>query len=412
MEDEEVTPKLASNSSGMWALDGQAVHAALTTAWDEALRSGRVEGALDIAPPVESDTSTSDPNAGEPAVVFPRLGRVTAMTRVFEDSLVTHADDGRSHGFFLMVRGRLVNPDDEKLLLHDPQFGAFNRSQFIVHADGLDAELLADRESLRRDTPMTRELAVLQVALYRVARNAVEDQAAREEEAARPESRLPVRSRELFRDPMAALFARAETRPTSIDLDNPVIDRRALGVTAAVARLEEETGHLQVNSAHPFYQVVEEQAGGGKKGAAVMRAFELFAVAERLTEGFLHGRGLPEEQVNDIMDWRDKLLRSLALGYGENPDDAILELRTASHAGDKRFENAIAFVFELMGFHATRDGGVWRERYRRRCSRGSGPPHVHCGSKGGVRDPFGTFQLRLHPRRATVIELTERRTRL
>jgi len=87
-----------------------------------------------------------------------------------------------------------------------------------------------------------------------------------------------------------------------------------------------------------------------------MRAFDLFAVAERLTEGFLYGRGLPEDQVLDILEWRDKLFRSLALGYGRNADDAILELRASSVGGKARFENAIAEVFKLMGFTAVRDG--------------------------------------------------------
>jgi len=255
-----------------------------------------------------------------------------------------------------MVRGRLVNPDDDKLFLHDPSFGTFYRSQFIIQANGIDAELLADRESLRRDTPMTRELQVLQTALYRAARIAVTKNDEVKASTTKPESRLPVRSRELFRDPMAALFSRSDVKPTSIDLDEPRIDRKTLGESAPLSRLEGATGHLQVNSAHPFYRVVEDQAGGGKKGAAVMRAFDLFAVAERLTEGFLYGRGLPEDQVLDILEWRDKLFRSLALGYGRNADDAILELRASSVGGKARFENAIAEVFKLMGFTAVRDG--------------------------------------------------------
>lgn len=358
VEDVEVHPKLASNASTTWALSETAILEALKNAWAEAIAESRVSGEIDFNPaPLDPDGyEAAEPNAEEPAVVFPNIGRVTATVRIFEDSLPSQKDEGRSHGFFLMVRGRLVNPDDDKLFLHDPSFGTFYRSQFIIQANGIDTELLADRESLRRDTDMTRELQVLQTALYRAARVAVTKGDEVKANTAKPESRLPVRSRELFRDPMAALFSRSEVKPTSIDLDEPKIDRKTLGESEPLSRLEGTTGHLQVNSAHPFYRVVETQAGGGKKGAAVMRAFDLFAVAERLTEGFLYGRGLPEDQVLDILEWRDKLFRSLALGYGRNADDAILELRTSSVGGKARFENAIAEVFKLMGFSATRDG--------------------------------------------------------
>lgn len=358
VEDNEVHPKLASNASTTWALSEETVQGALQTAWAEAKADGRVSGDIDFNPaPLDPDGyEVKEPNADEPAVVFPNIGRVTATVRLFEDSLPAQKDEGRSHGFFLMVRGRLVNPDDDKLFLHDPSFATFYRSQFIIQANGIDAELLADRESLRRDTEMTRELQALQTALYRAARGAVTKNDEVKANTTKVESRLPVRSRELFRDPMAALFSRSDVKPTSIDLDEPKVDRKTLGESAPLSRLEGATGHLQVNSSHPFYRVVENQAGGGKKGAAVMRAFDLFAVAERLTEGFLYGRGISEDQVFDILEWRDKLFRSLALGYERNADDAILELRASSVGGKARFENAIAEVFKLMGFTAARDG--------------------------------------------------------
>lgn len=358
VEDIEVHPKLASNASTIWALDEKAICETLKTTWLEAKSGGQVSGEINFAPEPLDPTGyeANEPNAGEPAVVFPHIGRVTATVRLFEDSLPSQKNEGRSHGFFLMVRGRLVNSDDDKLFLHDPSFATFYRSQFIIQANGIDAEVLADREGLRRDTEMTRELQVFQTALYRAARKAVTRNDEVKASTAKPESRLPVRSRELFRDPMAALFSRSDEKPTSIDLDEPRIDRKTLGESAPLSRLEGTTGHLQVNSTHPFYQAVEEQAGGGKKGAAVMRAFDLFAVAERLTEGFLYGRGIPEDQVGDILEWRDRLFRSLALGYGRNADDAILELRAASVGGSSRFEDAVAEVFKLMGFTAVRDG--------------------------------------------------------
>ena len=331
----------------------------LKTAWGEALAARKVAGELDFAPPEPKpeEADPDDPALSEPAVSFPALGRVSATVRIFEDSLAQKGEDeGRSYGFFVSVRGRLVNPDDDKLLLHDPSFGTFYRSQYQVRADGMDADLLADRESLRRDTPLTRELRVLQTALYRATRVEVEKNDEIKDKAERPESRLPARSRELFRDPLAALLARAESTPGPVDYDEPVIDRVQLGPDNPLADVDMSNGHLRVNRGHPFYKAIETQAGSGKKAASTMRAFDLVAVAERLTEGFLYGRGVADDQVADLMAWRDKLLRSLAATYERNPDDAILELRAASVPGGDRFEIAITELFNLMGFQASRHG--------------------------------------------------------
>lgn len=358
VEDREVTTKLASNASATWSLDEPKLHDTLESAWTDAAAQKKVTGTLDFNPSQEeAELEADDPQAGEPAIVFPTLGRVTATVRLFEGSLAAKGDDdGRSYGFFLMVRGRLVNPDDDKLLLNDPSFGTFYRSQFQIFADGVDADLLADRESLRRDTPMSRELQVLQVALYRAARAEVESQDNVKQNAERPESRLPVRSRELFRDPFEALLLRSKEDVGTIDIDEPVVDRVALGEARQIAEVDPSNGHLQVNRTHPFYKAIETQAGGGRKAAATMRAVDLFAVSERLTEGFLYGRGLPEEQILDLLAWRDKLFRSLAVTYNRNPDDAVLELRASSVTGGDRFEVAITALFNLMGFQASQHG--------------------------------------------------------
>jgi hypothetical protein len=360
VEDKEITPRLASNALTTWDLAEPKLKTSLLTAWKEGVAQKKVFGDLKFEPATEPDpkaADSGDPASYSAAVVFPTMGRVTATVRLFQDSLATKSiEDGRSFGFFLMVRGRLVNPDDEKLFLNDPSFGTFYRSQFQILADGMDADLLADRESLRRDTAMTRELQILQVALYRAARTEVESQDDVKNSAERPESRLPVRSRELFRDPMTALLSRSSEEVGPVDYDEPVIERVVLGEGRPLAEIDPANGHLQVNRSHPFYKVIETQAGGGKKAAATMRAVDLFAVSERLTEGFLYGRGVAEDQIIDLLDWRDKLFRSLAVTYDRNPDDAVLELRASSIPGGDRFELAITNIFNLMGFKATQHG--------------------------------------------------------
>lgn len=363
VDDEEVESRIEKNSALMWDLGESKVEESIKGQWDRAASKGAVAGVLQFPEPAVSQAAATEGNPGAPVPVveFPNLGSVSAVVRIFDEALVVTRPEERSYGFFVMVRGRLVNPDDEKLFLNDPSYSAFYRSQFVICADKLDEELLADRESLRRDTPMARELSVLQKSLYLAARAEIDSRESDRTEADRLVSRLPVHSRELFRDPMSALFSRSDQQPTSDNLDDPVIERMNLGEDAPLSKVQDGSGHLIVNVGHPFYSAIQEQAGGGKRAASVMKAIDLLAISERLTEGFLFGRALPDAHVRDIVSWRDRLMRQLAFGYQQNPDDVILELKTASYDGDRRFEDAVTEMFRLMGFSATRDGASGRK---------------------------------------------------
>ncbi len=57
-------------------------------------------------------------------------------------------DLGRSHGFFVIVRGRLVNENDDRLGLHDLSHQTFNRFQAIITADDLDQVITAQRDGV------------------------------------------------------------------------------------------------------------------------------------------------------------------------------------------------------------------------------------------------------------------------
>lgn len=359
VEDQRVVSSLEAKAAQTWLLDEEALRESVAGAWADAKAKGHVDGYIDLDPPAPpaDEQDTDDLALEDPAWTFPTLGRVTAKVRLFEDSLARYGDDeGRSFGFFLRVRDRLVNADDDKLLLNDPSFGTFYRSQYQIRADGLDDELLADRESLRRDTPMTAELRVLQVALYRAARAEIDREDAVRAKAERPESRLPTDSRELFRDPVMALLARSEKPSGAVNLNEPVIVRKELGDGSRLAELNPEDGHFHVNRTHPFYQAIAAQVGGGRKAEQILRGLDLFAVSERLTEGFLYTRGVADEQVADLFEWRDRLFRTLGLQYGRNPEDIILEVKAASIEGKARFEVALADLFTLMGYRASRHG--------------------------------------------------------
>lgn len=86
-------------------------------------------------------------------VLIPELGPIWGTSQLFEDPLPGGKAEvwGRSHGFFVMVRGRLINLHDELFGLEALSHGAFSRFRMEVHADGLDEYLRATREAVSED---------------------------------------------------------------------------------------------------------------------------------------------------------------------------------------------------------------------------------------------------------------------
>src|SRR5690606_27247900 len=125
-----------------------------------------------------------------------------ATIRLFDRSLKGTAADNvaRSYGFFVRVRGRLINPEDGLFHLKPPSYGTYYSSQFIIDADGLDASLLADRERID-ESAIAREFQQLQHFLYLEARDAIQEHHKETDATAATRSILPLSNRTLFREP-------------------------------------------------------------------------------------------------------------------------------------------------------------------------------------------------------------------
>lgn len=352
LNDQEVRPKLDNAASVEWDASEPKLQEALESSWKSARIKTDVTGEPKFVP------ASGEPDS-KAVIRLPMLGPVRVEVRIFEGSLLPKntPDSPRSHGFFVMVRGRLLNQDDDKLLLSDPSFGAFYRCQFVIYADGLDQDLLADRGRLHSDTPRTKELAVLQHALYLAARNEIEQLDERNTQARRSESLLPVESREHFREPLTALVLRhQQTLTQPFDVADARIERVPLDEDEPLAVLD-DGGRLKVNQTHPLFDSVQKKLGEGKKAREAMQVFDLFAVSERLLEGFLFDIGLPDDQIERILRWRDGLFRSIATRFASAPiEEIVREVREASHLGAREFERALTKLFEHMGFVAERDG--------------------------------------------------------
>ena len=322
----------------------QAVRNAIVSAWREARDGGLVEGNVDF-------------DVDAPAVRLPQLGDVTGTISLFSNSLQRAGEtrDERSYGFFVMVRDRLLNVEDEKLYLADPSFGTFYRTQFVINADGLDSNVLADRGRLKEDIK-TRELAVLQRGMYLAARQKLNRQ---DEEATAVReylTLLPTTSRELFREPLTALLLMRPGADAPFDPSEARVLRADAGAGEPLARVEADQSAFQVNTLHPLFVSLQRELGSSRAAERALRAFDALAVTDVLLEGFLIDIGIDEARVQRIVGWRDDVLRAIAARYTSTPEEVIAEVHNASFAGDARFERALANLFGVLGFVARRIG--------------------------------------------------------
>lgn len=360
LNDTRIRSKLEKNAAVTWTLGDETVEQAVAKFFGDATKRGEFTGTVTFGK--ASGLDAAHPKQLVPYVELPSLGRIWGTIRIFDDSLkaAQSAEMGRSWGFFVMVRDRLLNPDDDRLFLNDPSFAAFYRSQFILHADALDEALLADRERLRRDTKSVAELELLQSAVYRAARTEIEARDQVAVQKATTVSLLPTHSRRFFREPLTALSMRAGPEVV-IDVTKPTVERKAIGEDQPVSIISPDTHGFIVNTSHPYYNAVTQKLGGGKKAAEFYRVYDLFSIAERLLEGHLYDIGVDDAVVTQVLAWRDDLFRELAKSYAEARVEVLQDLYNTSYEGDAPFERAIAKVLNGMGFHAEHYGGSGNE---------------------------------------------------
>lgn len=338
-----------------WDYGVEQVKEAITVRWKEPFSEDELPD-----PPIfgnETGLDPANPNAEIPYVKFNFLGIVWGTIRLFDESLLGYRsnDNGRSHGYFLEVRGRLTNPDDAQMYLSDPSFHTFYRSQFVISADDLDKELLADRQRLRKDKSIL-ELQVLQEVLISLARRAIEkrDEERKEEKSTR--SMLPLSSRVYYRDPLNALLSKLPSYDSQpFDLRDVRVERKDLGDTEPLSVIDIDENAFLINSRHPYFRAIQERIGQSKTARELLRFLDLFAIAERLLEGHLFEIGIHDSDIREIVTWREGLFNQIAASYSTSPE-LINEMYRTSFTGGRKFELSLAQVFADMGFYAIHDG--------------------------------------------------------
>jgi hypothetical protein len=317
-------------------------------------------------------------------LVHPDLGRITGYVEVYEDPLDTgkSTEIERSHGFFVYVRGRLVNIEDSgfgisrNLLRH----GTFSRFRMVAYIDRLDDELRSSRETLREGPLFNVAQNVLHGA-FNFARVALEKHQAEESAAERISYRIAGSPGSLTRRPILGLVQAAlegKSHPEYIVYPQALSDKEKKDFLAqlqekaeteeglvrdvqlieisqdqALTVLDIESGVLKINTLHPFVAHFLDEYENKKRSLPL----ELLAMSEVLLEAHLYEIGLDEDDIQDVMSRRDEALRYLARSTGKRNARIIAQDLLDSASDEDALEKSLVAAFDSMGFDAVPLGG-------------------------------------------------------
>jgi hypothetical protein len=324
---------------------------------------------------------------GLKSVSFP--AGITGEVFVTKESLYAQGgkseDLGRSHGFFVRVHNRLINETDPLFGARPLSFSTWYRFAAIVEASDLNNFVTASRDDIEQ-TDMKAKLRHLLLALFNQARDRYEEilaaDAAKDDE--KKEGKRDYVSTELVERPLAdALVANANFDPsgsgtsgaaaTHWRLVEPIEDVEVLralvdqlyaadrkdrrytfkyspaGALKPIARLDVPNGTFIVNEDHQLVQEFSTKPDS-------KRLLEAFVVAEALLEVYLHVAHVEPEIIEDLLDRRDTLLRSLALDQSYSLKSLASALRNASQSAND-LEIVLVGALRALGFSARHIGG-------------------------------------------------------
>lgn len=315
----------------------------------------------------------------KPCVNLPNISNIFGEIELYRDSLVRGKSGfwGRSHGIFLIVRGRLINLDDSLIGMAAMTHGVFNRVRIIVHADELDYHLTSTRESIDQSDALSDLKRYIQRKFEEVKKHYFDqlEEKERERDATYKISRAPsslsrrpllVVAKKFFSGEIGDLFlidipknlSKKIQESCLIDLERDLTSPEGvirevvwevISPGAPVAKFDLITRKLRVNLIHPFFANFSEEVTS-------LLPFQLVAITEVLTEAFLVETGINQEKIFEIMWRRDQLLRDLT--FNEKPNAPFVsQMIQASLSDSGGLEDAVFSAFDSLGFVTTKLGG-------------------------------------------------------
>ena len=317
----------------------------------------------------------------------PQLGRITGYLELYESDISggKSAEWGRSNGFFVYVRERMINTGDEDdgfgIPRNQLRHGTFSRFRMVVHINSLDKALRSSRESLQEG-----ELYNLAQDFLRAAFNFARNRLVEYEESQSPGALLAARISSapgsLTRTPLFALAKLAiegKVRPIYMRLPEGLdeIDKQeliewiqtktrskedivqttelvALDTMDGIAIYEVKNSKLLINTSHPFVASFQEFY---IKLTSSM-PLEMYAMTEVLTEAHLYYMGFEESRIRDILAQRDELLRHFVRSTVRRTAGMIALALSDAKDDRNKLEEEMRAAFEAIGFdNVIRIGG-------------------------------------------------------
>ena len=306
-----------------------------------------------------------------------KLG-VHGVVRVTERTLPGKADDLlRSHGFFVRVRGRLINEEEPFFGMTHLHHGTENRFNAQIYADDLDEVITAPREGVGR-YPITAIFEALLQEIFIYARNRYDkavEEADKEEQRKKEHERNFVNTL-LVERPMAAALSRrsgssgAEADDTWFYTELPEKDKLSgvveklyeterpgfvysytgLGKDSRLVRFNPEDSTFTINSDHPF-------AAAYLDDHRARMFLEDFVTAEVLLETQLRAVGVDPRIIGEVLQERDKLLSSLVRDHPYSYY-AIAQALTDAANDEHDLELALVAAARALGFVAKHISGA------------------------------------------------------
>ena len=307
---------------------------------------------------------------------LPGIGKIEGTASIWGNQLTTGKSEqfGRSNGFFVRVRGRVINLEDELFGIEAVNHAAWSRFALEVHADGLRDYLLSSREGVR-DCDEIQAFRDLLLENFNDCRSAFEKWSHRSNEQLEMDALLSdghsihlteplVRSvrntveagedsfyievpSDVKVDERHEWLATYENKVSERPIEKSTFERQ--GPNAPALRYDPGSRLLVVNLDHPF---VDKLTAGGKH----QNPAKLFAASEVFLEGQLQGQGVSPVTIDSFLRDRDRVLRLMA---GDAPPTAAEVLRRLAAAGNDSLalERAVGAVFGVLGFEYERKGG-------------------------------------------------------
>jgi len=285
------------------------------------------------------------------------------------------ADIGRSHGFFVRVRNRLVNEDDPLFGLSPLSYQTFNRFRSDLTIDDLDASVTAPREGVGVSPLSEKAEAVLGEIFYEareryeaVLKPGDEDARAKEHERNYVSPRLVERPLADVLSSDANGFAGGEADDSWFYLDVPKgTDFKALiadlynkprspyrysysnrGPNERLVRFDPKASTFVINADH---DLVRAHADGKTRWL-----LEDIVTAEALLEVYLREHEISPSTIGEILERRDSLLRSLASDHLFSLAALGSAVRDARN-NERDLEVAVVAAARALGFVAKHISG-------------------------------------------------------